>query len=205
MDTTSVFITQSKAAASLFLLRKLSWTLYRQTDSGYVLFFFNCFCNVYCIIFNLNCIEWHRRPKKLIEWNFTVFWNAIYPHFRKQKFTLGSRLNVLFFWLTWWNQPRYHDISFFTLWGPIKKRRNTLQVKVKTMFSLELCLLKWLGKNVNIFDLAHKQRKTKILKIKNLSREVHRTSKFPLNYRSYLFFALGKAQRPWLIKHCSAK
>ena len=164
MDTTSVFITQSKAAVSLFLLRKLSWTLYRQTVG---MFYSSLIVSVMFIalfsIFDLNCIEWHRRTKKLIEWDFTDFWNAIYPHFRKQKFTLGSRLNVLFFWLTWWNQPRYHDIRFFTLWGPIKKRRNTLQVKVKTMFSLKLCLLKWLGKNVNIFDLAHKQRKTKIL------------------------------------------
>ena len=72
LGTFAAFSFYDKAAVFLFLIYHNSWqTVYRQADSAYVLFLFDCFSLVYWIIFffnfYLNNMEWHHRRKILIE------------------------------------------------------------------------------------------------------------------------------------------
>ena len=81
---------------------------------------------------------------------------------------------------------------------------NEVEVKLKIMFSLKLGLLLEKG-CINIFGLDHLQRKTAISRIKNIRSNFHKSSKFPRNQMSYLFFPHGKTLRSRLTKHCSIK
>lgn len=53
----------------------------------------------------------------------------------------------------------------------------------------------------HIFDRYRTQGKAKVLWIKNISIDVHKTKKFSLNHNGFFFFPLGEALRLRLTKH----
>ena len=94
------------------------------------------------------------------------------PNFRRLIITLVSRLNVSWcFLLKLALFPEYPPL-FYSVRGQIRKKQNTLRARLKLN-------RKWYFHSDWGFlsdALAHTQRKTKILRIKNISIDVHRIS-----------------------------
>ena len=105
----------------------------------------------------------------------------MHPHFRREKFTFGSKLSSLGLLMTLVSRVINLVFSFFF------EKRTISWVAVK-----------------HILDLAHLPRKTKILRDKSISTDVHKISRLPSDHSADLFFPILSDLRSKLSKHCSA-
>ena len=135
------------------------------------------------LLFDLNYVERGHRNKKQIDQYFNDFRNVMHPHFRREKFTFGSKLGQLGLL----NETSLVSRVINLVFSFFFEKRTTSWFAVK-----------------HILDLAHLPRKTKFLRDKSISTDVHKISRFPSDHSADLFFPILSDLISKLTKHCSA-